>query len=66
MKLSDLDKSERSRAKVNSKGEVLCLMCEKNPARVSEYGMLRKCIECEKERFGPMVVCDDQCGRKTR
>jgi uncharacterized CHY-type Zn-finger protein len=54
-KLTDLNECERERAKVNKKGVVLCLQCEKYPAKISEYGMLRKCTRCQKERFGPMV-----------
>ena len=65
-KISDLNESERSRAKVNSKGEVLCLWCEKNPAKVSEYGMLRRCNECEKIKdYNVMVMIDEPSGRRS-
>lgn len=63
-KLKDLSESERPRAKVDSKGNVLCLHCEKNPAKVNEYGMLRKCDECQKEKFGPMVTMIEGGGMK--
>lgn len=58
LKLSDLNESERQRAKVDKNGEVLCLWCEKNPAKVSEYGMIRKCDECEKKetRYGFAII----------
>lgn len=65
MKLSDLNESERSRAKVDKNGNVLCLMCGKNPAKVSEYGMLRKCPSCEKEKYNVMVSIDEPNGRKS-
>lgn len=64
-KLSDLNESERSRAKVDKNGTVLCLQCEKNPAKVSEYGMLRKCDECSKEKYHVMVSIDEPSGRRT-
>ena len=65
MKLSDLNKSERLRAKVDKNVTVLCLQCQKNPAKVSEYGMLRKCDECSKLNFGPIVRIDEPSGRRT-
>lgn len=64
-KIEDLNESERDRAKVNSKGIVLCLHCEKNPAKISEYGMLRKCDECSKEKYNVMVMIDEPSGRRS-
>ena len=64
MKLSDLNESERLRAKVDKDGNVLCIWCNKNPAKVSEYGMLRKCETCEKEKYNVMVSIDEPSGRK--
>lgn len=54
-KLKDLNESERDRAKINSKGVVLCIECNEYPAKISEYGMLRRCDECSKINFGPIV-----------
>jgi uncharacterized protein YuzB (UPF0349 family) len=65
MKLSDLNESERLRAKVDKNGTVLCIWCEKNPAKVSEYGMLRKCDECSKEKYNVMISIDEPSGRRT-
>lgn len=64
LKLSDLNEAERDRAKVNSKGIVLCIECLKNPAKVNEIGMLRKCDECSKERFGPMISISESNGQR--
>ena len=64
-KISDLNESERSRAKVNSKGIVLCLECENYPAKISEYGMLRRCSHCEKLKFGPTISIDEPSGRRS-
>lgn len=64
-KIEDLNESERSRAVVNKDGEVLCLHCNKNKAKISEYGMLRKCDECEKKTFGPIVSISEPSGRRT-
>lgn len=64
-KIEDLNESERDRAKVNDKGIVLCLHCNKNPAKISEYGMLRKCDECEKKTFGPIVSINEPSGRRS-
>lgn len=63
--LKDLDESEKLRAKTNSRGEILCLHCNKNPAKISEYGMLRKCDECSKEKYNVMVMIDEPSGRRT-
>jgi len=63
--IKDLNESEISRAKVNSKGIVLCLICEKNPAKVNEYGMLRRCNHCEKLKFGPIISIDEPSGRRS-
>ena len=65
-KLKDLNESERSRAKVDKDGNVLCLHCEKNLANVSEYGMLRKCDECEKKdkRYG-FAIIEEIGGRRS-
>lgn len=65
VKISDLNEAERERAKVNKKGEVLCIECEKYPAKISEYGMLRKCSECEGKTFGPTVMINESGGRKS-
>lgn len=64
-KIEDINESERDRVKVDKDGIVLCLWCEKNPAKVSEYGMLRKCDECSKLNFGPTVRIDEPSGRRT-
>lgn len=64
-KIEDLNESERDRAKVNDKGIVLCLHCNKNPAKISEYGMLRKCDECSKLNFGPIVSINEPSGRRS-
>jgi uncharacterized CHY-type Zn-finger protein len=64
-KIEDLNESERSRAKVNKNGIVLCLMCGKNPAKISEYGMLRRCSHCEKLKFGPTISIDEPSGRRS-
>lgn len=64
-KLTDLNEDERTRCKVNSKGEVLCIYCNKNPAKISEYGMLRKCDECSKLNFGPIVSINEPSGRRS-
>ena len=64
-KISDINESERSRAKVDKNGNVLCLHCEKNLANISEYGMLRKCETCEKEKYNVMVSIDEPSGRRS-
>lgn len=64
-KIKDLNESEKDRAIIDKNGIVLCLHCEKNPAKISEYGMLRKCDECEKERFGPMVTISEPNGMRS-
>lgn len=64
IRLQDINEAERDRAKVNKKGEVLCLHCEKYPAKISEYGMLRKCSNCEGKQFGPTVMINESGGRK--
>lgn len=64
-KLNDLCISEKKRAILDKRGNVLCLFCEKNLAKVSEYGMIRKCTKCSKLTFGPMVSMDEPGGRKS-
>lgn len=64
-KLSDLNESERDRVKVDKNGIIICPWCEKNPAKISEYGMLRKCDECSKLNFGPIVSISEPSGRRT-
>lgn len=64
-KLKDLNESERERAKVNKSGIVLCIECEKHPAKISEYGMLRRCSHCEKLTFGPTVRISELNGIKS-
>lgn len=46
MKLNNLSDWEKPDAILNDAGEVLCPHCLKNLARVSKYGMIRKCKEC--------------------
>ena len=66
MKISDLNPLERKRVKVDKKGTVLCLWCEKNPAKVSEYGILRRCNECEKIKdYNVIVSIDEPGGRRS-
>ena len=66
MKISDLNPLERKRVKVDKKGNVLCLWCDKNPANISEYGMLRKCDACEKIKdYNVMVSVDEPGGRRS-
>jgi uncharacterized CHY-type Zn-finger protein len=64
-KLKDINEAERDRAKVNSKGIVLCIHCEKYPSKISEYGMLRRCTHCEGMKFGPTVSIDEPSGRRS-
>jgi len=64
-KITDINEAERDRAKVNSKGIVLCIHCEKYPAKISEYGMLRACSKCEGIQRGPTVSIDEPSGRRS-
>ena len=65
-KLNDLNESEKLRAIVNKDGIVMCLFCEKNPAIVNEYGMLRKCDECERKKdYNVIVSIDEPSGRRS-
>lgn len=64
-KLNDLNDNEKIRAVLDKDGNVLCLYCEKNLAKISEYGMLRKCDACEKIKdYNVMVSIDEPNGRR--
>lgn len=48
-KINDLsDWEKKKNPKTNKKGEILCPDCVKNLAIVTEYGVLRRCLDCQK------------------
>lgn len=62
-KIEDLNESEKHRAKLDKDGNVLCIECEKNLAKISEYGMIRRCDECANKKYF-FVSMDEPGGRK--
>lgn len=64
-KLNDLNESERKRVTLDNDGNVLCIYCLKNLAKVSDYGMLRKCDECEKKKdYNVMAIINEHGSKK--
>lgn len=64
MKLKDLSEQEINDAVLDKKGNVLCPICQKNLAIVTEYGMVRTCPKCERPKCNIMVSIDEPGGRK--
>jgi uncharacterized CHY-type Zn-finger protein len=65
MYLKDLNDSEKDNAILDSKNRVLCPVCKKNQAIITEYGMIRTCQNCKREEVSIMVSIDEPGGRKT-
>jgi len=65
MKLKDLNESELLDAVIDKKGNVLCPICKKRLAIITEYGMIRTCQNCKREKINIMVSIDEPGGRKT-
>lgn len=47
MKITEINEWEKDKAILDQDLNVLCPVCKKNLAQVSEYGMIRKCDECK-------------------
>lgn len=47
MKITEINEWEKDKAIIDQDLNVLCPVCKKNLAQVSEYGMIRKCDECK-------------------
>lgn len=63
-KLSDLSEQEISEAITDKDSNVLCPICKKRLANVTEYGMVRTCNKCERPKCNIMVSIDEPGGRK--
>lgn len=63
-KLSDLSEQEISEAITDKDSNVLCPVCKKRLAIVTEYGMVRTCNKCERPKCNIMVSIDEPGGRK--
>lgn len=66
-KINDLNESEIKNAVLNNEGDILCPVCEKRLAIVTDYGMIRNCKECgeNKQDYNVMVVIDEPSGRRS-
>ena len=62
--INDINESERNRV-VIKKGKIVCIFCEKNKTKISEYGMLRACTKCEGRKRGPTISIDEPNGRRS-
>jgi predicted RNA-binding Zn-ribbon protein involved in translation (DUF1610 family) len=67
MKLNDLAEHEKKHAILDSKNRVLCINCNKELAPDNEYGIIKRCIKCEKnkESYNVVVMMDEPGGRKS-
>lgn len=67
MKITEVNEWDKNNAVLDPEGNVLCPVCKKNLAQVSEYGMIRKCNECKDVK---VYTCGyafvDSNGRKFR
>lgn len=67
MKITEINEWEKDKAILDQDKNVLCPVCKKNLAQVSEYGMIRKCDECKDIK---VYTCSyafvDSNGRKFR
>lgn len=67
MKLKDINEWEKDNAILNKNGDVLCPSCLKELAKVTEWGMIRKCDKCKDIRnVSFSYAFNDANGRKTR
>lgn len=67
MKLNDLNEWEKPDAILDKDDNVLCPVCKKNPAIITEYGMIRKCETCKNiKNEGPAYSFVDANGFKCR
>lgn len=66
-KISDLHPSEIESAILDSKGNVMCPVCKKRQAIITDYGMIRNCQNCKdiKEEYNVMVMIDEPGGRRS-
>lgn len=62
--MDDLNEFERKDAVLDSKNRVLCPVCKKRLAIVTEYGMVRTCNKCERPKCNIMVSIDEPSGRR--
>lgn len=65
-KLKDINESERD-AVVDKKGNILCPLCQKRQAIITDYGMIRKCKSCQsiKSDYHVMVSIQEPNGMRT-
>lgn len=64
-KLKDINEWEKEDAILDSKGIILCPVCKKNQANITEYGMIRTCDNCKREKYNVMVSIDEPSGRRS-
>lgn len=67
MRINDLAEYEKKNAKLDKEGNVLCLYCEKELAPQNEYGVIKRCPKCEKnkESYNVMAIINEPNGRKS-
>ena len=65
MKIEDIDKWERKEAILDKDNNVLCPVCKKNQANITEYGMIRTCDNCKREEYNVIVSIDEPSGRRS-
>ena len=65
-KLKDLHESELENAIVDKKGNVLCPVCKKRQAIITDYGMIRNCQNCKdiKEEYNVIVRISEPSGMR--
>lgn len=65
--IKDLNESEIESAIVDKKGNVICPMCKKKQAIVTDYGMIRKCQSCAsiKPDYNVMVRIQEPGGMRS-
>lgn len=51
MKLTDIVEWEHKNAVLDKEGNVLCPSCQKELAKVTSYGNIRRCKKCQKKPF---------------
>lgn len=60
VKINEISEFENNEfLKFNKNGDILCKMCEKRLAKVSSYGCLRKCDECQNIKVTVNTQFDD-------
>lgn len=66
-KINDLNESEIKNAILDSEGNILCPVCEKRQAIITDYGMIRKCQSCAsiKPDYNVMVRIQEPNGMRS-